>query len=209
MNTISDNQVSDEFPSIPQFKLRTLLAAIWGFAAFIATVRRDFFAFLLAGLPIAWMGCALIHGRRWNGIRTTFFIFWSALGMAICYWFPYASCPIPLPPSAHNLYVSQQGAWLAYHGEVRFHATVEDCVATAQRVHDEYAARQRRSSAPPIEIDSERGIVPPRDGTGHRRKWWLNTDFIRKGLYYPGGGAWNPQIWVDTERGIFYFRVTD
>ena len=61
----------------------------------------------------------------------------------------------------------------------------------------------------PVEIDRTQGMLPPHDRIGQRRRWWLNVDSIENGLYYAGGGSWEPEIWIDRDRGIFYFRVTD
>lgn len=172
-------------------------------------MRRDILAILFVGVPIAWIGFSLISGRRSDKAKSGLLIAWSVGGMFSCYLWPYLICPIDLPPSAHNLYVSEQGAWLAHHCEVRFDATVEDCIATADRVKVRFADEFDRELQEPFRIDRERGVVPPSDLVVSRRKWWLTTNSIRNGLYYPGGGSSEPEVWVDTDRGVFYFRVTD
>lgn len=200
---------STSTPTTRLFILRMILAILWVVAICIATARRDFGAILMVGIPVALIGFAFIAGHRWGKITIGFLIGCATIGIFFCYCWPYLICPIELPPSAHKLYATDQGFWIAAHIEVRFNATVEDCIETAERVQERFANEIGNDIHPPVEIDRKRGKIPPQDIIGQRRKWWLNTNYIQKGLYYPGGGAWAPEMWIDTERGIFYLRVTD
>jgi hypothetical protein len=44
-----------------------------------------------------------------------------------------------------------------------------------------------------------RKLVPP----------WFDVWNIRKGLETTAGGSYCPRVWIDTERGTFYYMLTD
>lgn len=177
-------------------------------AVFIAVFRPGVVAFLWIGPPIALIAFGL-KTRRLGRVKIGLLIAWSAIGIFFCYCLPYLICPLQLPSSARNLYVADEGFWLACHCEVRFNATVDDCIVTAQQVQRQFADEVGIPVRQPEKIDRAHGVLPPHDHWGQRRRWWLDVDSIQNGLYYRGGGSWEPEMWIDTDRGIFYFRVSD
>ncbi len=112
----------------------------------------------------------------------------------------------PLPQSSRNIYYGMYADWQAYTLLVRFEAPVEDCLKHIKTVLDWHNAMHKRSSTyPSVEVTS---VEDP--GTG----WlapapWFTPETITRGVYTGESSSHAPQIWVDLDRGIFYFKVTD
>ena len=113
----------------------------------------------------------------------------------------------PLPPSSHNINYAMYADWQAYQRFVRFEAPVEDCIRHIDAViawHNKM--NKRTSSYPRAEVTSVRpcggdktmGPTP-----------WFDVDRIKRGLYMGEDSSHTPQIWVDRDRGVFYYYETD
>lgn len=114
---------------------------------------------------------------------------------------------IPLPASSHNINYAMYADWQAYQQFVRFEAPVEDCIRYIDLVLEwDDKIHKRKSSYPrltvtgasPLDGDSMMGSIP-----------WFDVNKIRHGIYTGKASSHTPEIWVDTDRGIFYFYETD
>ena len=118
-------------------------------------------------------------------------------------------CPIPLPPSARNIQFYKWYPFNFFIEFVRFEAPVEDCMGHVETV----LAVWRKdfdylSDLPKPVSDLEE---PPRLHAFAKERGvaWFDPHSIRKGVSASGGGSGVPMIWVDTERGVFYYMLTD
>jgi hypothetical protein len=218
----------------------SLLWYFWPSIWFFGSLHPITGSIFIIGLLILASGSVFFragHTRlRPPGIRAGLLMGIAAGGSFLLYAWPYVECPIDLPPSAHNLYANSFGFWLAYHAAVRFDASVEDCLATADKTYRHYCDEFGRPYKPPVEIDTNRGKPCPR-GAGEScvqtrdtdpktgepignwretriqsndvERWLKDTRTIQKGFYWEGGSSWEPEFWVDTERGVFYMLLND
>jgi hypothetical protein len=194
-----------------RFSLRTLLGSVWVIAAM--TAQRDLITMIFVGVPVAIIGFVFIAldvsvRRRFSSLLASLACI-SLCCLFIFYAWPRIICPIELPRTARNVYVSKELAlgWQSNpYTYVRFQAPVEDCIATAEAVlstaHDQFRSQQ----SPPEVINRSKGKVPT-NPRFRGNKWWFNTDYIDNGSYYNGlyySGQSYGWIWIDTDRGIFY-----
>jgi len=124
-----------------------------------------------------------------------------------------------LPRSAKNIQFAFFCEWKAITDIIRFEASPEDCVATAEKWITDYKEKNPRTNV--------RGIRPLSDVTGSKERddgviimndaWsdpstvpfkapWFKPQNITEGLV-----AGDPvlTIWIDTKSGVFYYRFSD
>lgn len=115
-------------------------------------------------------------------------------------------CSVPLPASAHDVYYSNYSDGLQV-GEflVQFEAPVKDCRATADAIYAAIARKNPKYTAPKFTPVSH----PPRAGSSYMPVDWFDNDHIEKGAVGGKGYEGEPTIWIDEERGIFYYKLSD
>lgn len=117
-------------------------------------------------------------------------------------------CPIPLPQGAKNIRFYKRFQFNFFVEFVRFEAPADVCL---KHIRPALSACETfdylRDEVEPVR-DLEK---PP-----HRKFFaqefgvtWFDPHTIRKGVTAGGGGSGIPTIWVDTERGVFYYEVSD
>ena len=112
----------------------------------------------------------------------------------------------PLPPSSRNIYHGMYADWQAYTRLVRIEAPQEDCLKHIDAViawNDK--KHQRTSSYPRIQV----AYVAPVGAGRLERASWFDPEKITRGIYTGDGSSHKPQIWIDLDRGIFYFQEMD
>jgi hypothetical protein len=118
------------------------------------------------------------------------------------------------PDSAENIEFYHYQEWIAVNVYVRFEATVEDCIATAEemiRSHNrENRDRKIQDLAPIVKDDSPANgdiqVMPSSDPA------WFRPVEIKNGQFAgPAERFANhcPNIWIDTENGVFYYEYSD
>ena len=115
--------------------------------------------------------------------------------------------PIHLPETATAIQYASYGEWQIYEGFIKFQAPVNDCIANARFVIEENQKRlpQRKS-----DLDQEfRPIVKSFSPTSNYLGTlpWFDVDKISKGIAIGADGDSQPHIWIDTEKGIFYYHI--
>jgi len=111
------------------------------------------------------------------------------------------ACRIPLPPEATNIRVAGWSAGVAHEEYLRFEAPVAVCLKHAAILvpgamlapvpTDRFAADQR----------------PPQSGIFRDLSWFDLA--VAQNVVGAGGGSQCPQVWVDQNRGVLYFRIAD
>lgn len=102
-----------------------------------------------------------------------------------------------LPVSAHDVQYANAGCIVspAFETFLRFEAPVEDCLAHAKASYSD------------IPLEPISSVFKP-EATMGVHAGWFDTDRIRHG-FYGRSGKFNASIWIDTDRGVFYFFDTD
>jgi hypothetical protein len=112
---------------------------------------------------------------------------------------------VPLPAEAHNIGVAGYRQWIQFEQYVRFEAPVDVCLKYAAKVVP-------GATLQPIdEYEIKRGGGPIREGVFTDFGWF---DLAKgKNVVGAAGGPGTPgqmgDVWVDQDRGVFYFRKTD
>lgn len=182
----------------------TILSAMWVTGAIAVTCHRDLIAAILVGIPIAFIALPFITLRPLHLLAIPVSLCLASVGAFYCYCWPYVICPIDLPPTARNLYATQD--IVSTHAEVRFNANVDECLELAESLRRE-TLEAEGEIAPGMAIDRIQGVIPEGLELQDGRRWWFDIERIQRGVFYPGGGPWYPAIWVDTDRGLFYLCV--
>ena len=115
---------------------------------------------------------------------------------------------LPLPDGAKSILYAQYSRWIAYEFILKFEAPLEVCKSHALallRRHNE----DKRIDPVPVEL---RPFAPTPDSTP--KKWvldvpWFDVHNIKNGFVGGDSGSSLPMIWIDAERGIFYYRCHD
>ena len=115
-------------------------------------------------------------------------------------------CSIPLPTNARNIQYASYAAGLQEgHFYIRFEAPVADCYGNAKAIFVARAKDFPRYVVPEFEPVSH----PQREKSTDLRIDWFDNDRISKGAVAGTGWGWEPKIWIDDERGVFYYEVND
>jgi len=112
---------------------------------------------------------------------------------------------MPLPLSAHNVQYASSALWQNGESYVRFEAPVADCYALAKTIFTDHAKENSRYVIPKFQPVSH----PEREKSHDLRIDWFDIDQISKGVVAGTGWGWEPKVWIDEERGIFYCEVHD
>lgn len=112
----------------------------------------------------------------------------------------------PFPASSHDIYYGFYADWQAYTRIARFEAPVQDCIHQIDTVVAwDNRIYHRTSSYPHITITN----VAPQGAGWLKSASWFTPETITNGIYAGLDSSHTPQIWVDTNRGIFYFMEND
>jgi hypothetical protein len=115
-----------------------------------------------------------------------------------------AGFDFPLPASSHNVRFYYHTEWLEYEFVVRFEAPTEDCIKQIPIVLAwDDKTYNRTSSYPVINVTNVERQTDINDIK------WFDADKITNGVYTGENGSHTPQIWIDRDRGVFYFWETD
>lgn len=112
----------------------------------------------------------------------------------------------PLPPSSRKILYGMYADWQAYTLLVRFEAPVEDCLKHIDTVVAwDNKIYKRTSSYPRVQVTH----IDPVDTVWLHPASWFDPNKITRGVYAGENSSHKPEIWIDLDRGIFYFREID
>jgi hypothetical protein len=112
----------------------------------------------------------------------------------------------PLPASSHDIYFGEYHDWQAYTYIVRFTAPTQDCIKLIDAVIAWDDKLYNRTSSYPritvtnVEVVSAAYLDPAP---------WFNPNTITNGIYTGMNSSHTPEIWIDLDKGIFFFKETD
>ncbi len=144
----------------------------------------------------------------------------ASIGLAVYFASPFfVRPPFKVPKTAKFVRCSEFAYWIAYDLQVKFSAPYEDCIKAAEDILAEHRkkAEVHQPDYVRIEIRDRRYLTPKSedatryvaDDSSQGNKWWFHPSTIKNGLYLGERGAYTPQIWIDKDRGLFYYRETD
>ncbi|HVX86666.1 MAG TPA: hypothetical protein VH253_17925 [Phycisphaerae bacterium] len=107
---------------------------------------------------------------------------------------------VTLPAGAHDIGVAGWRQWIQAVEYVRFEAPVDVCLRYAAAVVPGVALQPEDGGL--VELDGR----PIREGVLKDFGWF---DLGKAKDVVGGGDASGVRVWVDRERGVFYFRKTD
>jgi hypothetical protein len=114
----------------------------------------------------------------------------------------------PLPDEATEIQYACFSEWIAYEFVLKFKSPVEVCKSHAllllKQHNEEYPDRSVPVALTPIAGLPESVTLHP-----SLEADWFDAFNIKQGVCAESFGSHDRAIWVDTERGLFYCRVTD
>lgn len=119
--------------------------------------------------------------------------------------------PIPLPASATNVYIATYRHWIAMAQCVRFDAPVEDCMSYVSVVTN--YLHKELNIVPHVEFVAIGGSNYTERGRPFdfkKKLAWFNVEAIESGVRtFKLNRSWQPQMWIDTNKGRFYYHIAD
>ena len=113
----------------------------------------------------------------------------------------------PFPASATNIHYAVYQDWQAFEYLVRFDAPLADCLATISRALTWHERGQHGATV--YQTVPLATITPlPASSWLHPVTWWDGA-VVDQGFFAGEESSHKPTIWVDSTRGIFYYRATD
>ncbi len=115
---------------------------------------------------------------------------------------------LPYPDSAKNIRFARFSQWVAYETFVRFEAPEADCIAFAERIMVAYDREHARSA--PVKLGTFEGPIDRSiASSSHLDTHWFDVQAIRHGIVGGSGPSHSPKVWIDTARGVCYYKQTD
>jgi hypothetical protein len=114
-----------------------------------------------------------------------------------------ADCPISLPETATNIQYAVWSLWKASQTFVRFDAPTSVCLEHARNVLQPYSQRAGVSVSSTYVIGPLPApfVISPKDLT----VTWFDLPRFSAGMVFEVSGGRAPSVWVDTNRGCFYY----
>jgi hypothetical protein len=118
-------------------------------------------------------------------------------------------CPIALPEGAMNIQFAYYSDATVHQSLVRFEVAFEIGVFHVDEVFREHARRMGWSFKSPagraITEAPSLSLTPmPQLHVG-----WFDVEKIHHGKTYGELNSWQPQVWIDEDRNVFFFCLTD
>ncbi len=110
-------------------------------------------------------------------------------------------CGIPIPPEATNVRFAGWSQWIAHEDYLRFEAPVSVCLRHAAVL----VPGEALSPVPSARLAAD--ARAPQPGI-FRDMSWFDLGAAQN-VVGAGGGSQRPRVWVDQDRGVLYYRLTD
>lgn len=115
--------------------------------------------------------------------------------------------PVALPSDASDIQFAQYSYRQAYELLVSFHAPPESCVDYAKAILIDY---NRMNPNRPVPADLTPLTKPPRKYICEEMPTpWFTPETIQTGMKGGEAGSHQPEIWIDSDRGVFYYLLRD
>ena len=116
---------------------------------------------------------------------------------------------LPLPDEATDIYYAHYHQMISYMFMVKFSAPLDVCKSHALDIIQRF-----NENNPDLHINLEfSAIAEPPAGDGNLAPplnvTWFDTHNIKNGFMIAGNGLSQPSIWIDADRNLFYYSLTD
>ena len=117
----------------------------------------------------------------------------------------------PFPSTAQNIQIAQYSFGFAYELLVRFEAPVSVCEQHVAEVLKWHEKNWHGKGMPKQEVLSTEKVdhVDYIENFTLKPTPWFAPGTLKRGLHVGKPGCSVPEMWIDQEKGIFYFRETD
>jgi len=116
---------------------------------------------------------------------------------------------IPLPAGATNISYASWSMGAGFEEYLRFEAPPQTCLAHAPVVLARAPATGTAPASGPAPSLAPIATPPSPVHSSNLDVSWFDVQNIREGVTSGGGGSHVPVVWVDANRGVFYYRMTD
>lgn len=106
-----------------------------------------------------------------------------------------------IPPTATQIRIAGYRQWLQYERYIRFEAPVADCENTASSI-------LAGEALTPVGAEELSFVVTTVRPSVFRDFSWFDLQNA-KNVVTGGGGPGKPYVWIDRDRGVFYYKVAD
>ncbi len=113
----------------------------------------------------------------------------------------------PFPASAHDICYAEYGQSQEYEFVLRFEAPPSDCIASIPNIFRWQAKKSHEVSDEGANSKCEYTHLPRT--TSLRPVSWFDNAMIEHGVFAGAEGSHRPQVWVDEDKGILYYREID
>jgi len=124
-------------------------------------------------------------------------------------------CPILLPDSARNVQFAWYDQWVISQTYVRFEADPAVCHAHAKTLVEDNVKRvadipvSNQTDLTSLTSAPQNSLLQPGRLNPLGSLPWFNIQDIKHGSFRHGIVSYDPDIWIDDDKGIFYYRNTD
>ena len=118
-------------------------------------------------------------------------------------------CPIALPPEAKNVYYAVYSHVIAYESFVRFEIPYAKGIEFAEEVFKAHARKMGWSFTKPQTLQLSGKPELDFEPRKELKVSWFDIQGIRKGVTIGKLVSWQPQVWIDEERNLFFYCLTD
>lgn len=114
------------------------------------------------------------------------------------------------PDEASDIYYAHYSQWIAYEFFVRFNASAEVCKSRALLLIEQYNSNENNTQRH-IPLEFKQITKPPaKEVIDHPLNIiWFDVHNIKNGFTIGGNNPSQPFIWIDVDRNLFYYRLTD
>jgi hypothetical protein len=123
---------------------------------------------------------------------------------------------LPIPESAKRIRFAGYSEFQAFTEVLCFEAPIDDCKAFAEKVIEDHNRKNPQRTVKGLRPISPAGSTAAslERGTANRileplKASWFTPYSIRSGMQAGEEGSHQPMIWIDLEKGILYYLLTD
>jgi hypothetical protein len=117
-------------------------------------------------------------------------------------------CRFPLPASATNISFAEWRMGMGYEFYIRFEAPAQTCLAHVPAALA-FGGKSGGATSMPTPVLAPITAPPSAVRSPSLDLSWFDVESIRNGVKTDGGSSHVATVWVDTDRGVFYYMVTD
>lgn len=120
-----------------------------------------------------------------------------------------SKCPISLPREAKNIQYAYYSDATVHQSFVRFEVPYEIGLSHVDEVFREHARRMKWTFKSPAEVALTEAPSLSVTPMPQLHVGWFDVEKVHRGKTYGELNSWQPQVWIDVDRNVFFFCLTD